>query len=77
MPVTFVFTYARLLHSVIDRGEHKKYLFLPLYGNTEYLLMTACPHDQLVTVKRQKGNYASFSELSNILQNVLSKMIAC
>ena len=23
------------LHSAIDRGEHEKYLFLPLYGNTE------------------------------------------
>ena len=30
------------LHSAIDRGEHEKYLFLPLYGNTENPLMTAC-----------------------------------
>jgi len=29
------------LHSAIDRGEHEKYLFLPLYGNTENSLMTA------------------------------------
>ena len=29
------------LHSVIDRGEHEKYIFLPLYGNTEDSLMTA------------------------------------
>ena len=28
------------LHSVIDREEHEKYLFLPLYGNTEDLLVT-------------------------------------
>ena len=34
------------------------------------------PQDQLVTVKQRNGDYASFSELSNILQNVLSKKIA-
>jgi len=28
------------LHSAIDRGEHEKYLFLPLYGNMENLLVT-------------------------------------
>jgi len=28
------------LHSVIDRGEHGKYLFLPPHGNTEYSLVT-------------------------------------
>ena len=38
------------LHSVIDREEHEKYLFLPLYENTENSL---CPQDQLVTVKGQ------------------------
>jgi len=66
------------LHGVIDRGEHEKYLFLPLYGNTENSLLTACtPQDRLVTVKRQKGDYASFPVLSNILQNVLSKRIVC
>jgi len=40
---------AALLHSVIDRGEHKKYLFLPLFGSAENSLR---PQDQLVTVKR-------------------------
>ena len=31
-----------LLHSAIGRGEHEKYLFLPLYGNTENSLVTVC-----------------------------------
>ena len=31
-----------LLHSVIDKEAHEKYLFLPLYGNMEDSLMTAC-----------------------------------
>jgi len=30
------------LHSIIDRGEHEKYLFLPLYGNMENSFVTAC-----------------------------------
>jgi len=25
-----------LLHSIIDRGEHEKYLFLPLFGIMKY-----------------------------------------
>ena len=29
------------LHSVVDKGEHKKYLFLPLYGNMENSIVTA------------------------------------
>ena len=29
-----------LLHSITDRKEHEKYLFLPLYGNTEGSRMT-------------------------------------
>jgi len=65
------------LHSAIDRGEHKKYLFLynPIwkYGKST---RDSAPQDRLVTVKRQKGDYALFSVLSNILQNVLSKRIA-
>jgi len=28
-------------HSALDRGEHEKYLFLPLYGNTENPLVAA------------------------------------
>ena len=35
------------------------------------------PQDRSVTVKRRKGDYALFSVLSNILQKVLSKRIAC
>jgi len=38
---------------------------------------SACLQDRLVRVKRWKGDYASFSVLSNILQNVLNKKIAC
>jgi len=30
------------LHNVIDREGHKKYFCLPLYGNSEDSLMTAC-----------------------------------
>jgi len=56
MPVSFAFAYAHPLHSVIDKGEHEKYLFLQLDGNTENSLVTARSPDQLVTVKRQKGN---------------------
>jgi len=51
-------------HSAIDRGEHDKYLFLSLYGNTEIHSWQRAPQDRLVTVKRQKGNYALFSVLS-------------
>ena len=32
-----------LFHSAIDRGEHEKYLFLSLYGNTENPLVAARP----------------------------------
>jgi len=42
------------LHSIIDRWEFEKYLFLPLYGNRENPLITAhAPHDRLVTVNGQ------------------------
>ena len=30
------------LQNAIDRGEHEKYFFLPLYGNTENPPVTAC-----------------------------------
>ena len=57
------------LHSAIDRGEHEKYLFLPLYiwKYGKSICDSACPQDRLITVNRQKGDYASFSVLSNIL----------
>jgi len=65
-------------HSTIDSGEHEKYLFLSLYGNTENSLVAVCAlEDRSVSVKRRKGDYALFSVLSNILQKVLSKRIAC
>ena len=64
-------------HSAIDRGEYEKYLFLSLYGNTENHSWQRAPQDRSVTVKRQRGDYALFSVLSNILQKVLSKRIAC
>ena len=37
MPVSITFEYTRpithvLLHSIMDREQHEKYLFLPLYG---------------------------------------------
>jgi len=63
-----------LLHSAIDREEHEKYLFLPLYENTENPLVTACA-PRIDT--RRKGDYASFLVLFNILLNVFSKRIAC
>ena len=41
------------LHSIIDRGEHEKYLFLLLHGYTENSFVTVhVPQDQLVTVER-------------------------
>ena len=63
------------LHSVIYRGEYEKYLFLSLYGNTENSLVTA--HALNIDYSQWKSDYASFSVLSNILQNDLSKRIAC
>ena len=50
------------LHSVMERKEHEKYLFLPLNGNTEHLLETACAH-MMDGSNRRKGKYASFSVL--------------
>ena len=66
------------LHSIIDKGKHEKYLFLPLYANTENSLVpasaTRIEQDWLLTVKRQKGDYASFSELSNIFKQKDSEL---
>ena len=51
-------------HSAIDRGEHEKYLFLSVYGNP----LVAARIDQ-----RRKGDYASFSVLSNSLLNIFKQ----
>jgi len=42
MPVaSYLFAHAHpVTQHYIDREEHKKYLFLPLFGNTEDLFMT-------------------------------------
>jgi len=48
-----------------------------LFIVTSPLVTARATEDQLVTVKRQMGDYTSFSVLFNILQNVLSKRIAC
>ena len=69
MPVNFVFAYAR---PVAQRYWQRRAWKVSLLGTIwKY---STCPQ---VTVKRRKGNYASFSMFSNILQNVLSKRIAC
>ena len=67
MPLSFVhvFVYARLVAQRYRQGRARKVSLLAAkwkYGNS--------------LVKRRKGNYASFSELPNILKNVLSKRIA-
>ena len=61
------------LHSVIDKWEYEKYLFFSLYENTEIHSWQLAP---LGSVSQWKGDYASFSVLSNNLQNDLSKSIA-
>jgi len=70
MPVSFAYAY--LLHSDIDREEQEKYLYLSLCGNMGYLFVTVRPQDRLITVKRRKGDYSLFLELSNTLKDVLS-----
>ena len=70
MPVSFVFAYAR---SVSHRGEHEKYLFLSLYGNTENPLVAARTPGLISHSEKAKGRYALFSVLPNILQKVLTK----
>jgi len=42
-------------HSAIDRGEHEKYLFLSLYGNTENPLVTARAPGSISYSKKAKG----------------------
>ena len=34
-----------LLHSIIDRGEHEKYLFLPLYKYGKFTYDSARPQN--------------------------------
>jgi len=63
-----------LLHSVIDRGEYEKYLFLPPYGNMKYSLMTARAPMIDVSSENAKDDYTLFSVLSNVLQNVLQSL---
>ena len=43
------------LHSVIDKGEHKKYLFLQLYGNTENSLVKAHTPGLISHSEKAKG----------------------
>jgi len=52
MPVSFVFAYAR---SVSHRGEHEKYLFLSLYGNTENPLVAARTPGLISHSEKAKG----------------------
>jgi len=63
------------LHSVIDIGEYD--LLAPIWKYRKSTSDSTCSQDGLVTVKRLKGDYVTFSVLYNILQNVLSKRIAC
>ena len=65
------------LHSVIYRGEHEKYIFATTCKYGKFTCDSVCPQDQLLTVKRQKVDYPLFAVLPNILQNVLSKTLAC
>ena len=53
----------------------------PIYGNTENPCTrdSTCPQNRLVTVKRRKGDYASFSVLFNSLLNtfVITSVTKC
>jgi len=40
MPVSFVFVYAHPVAQRYNIGEYEKYLFFPLYGNTENPFVT-------------------------------------
>ena len=42
-------------HSAIDRGEHEKYLFLSLYGNTENPLVAVCAPGSISHSEKVKG----------------------
>ena len=44
-----------LFHSAIDRGEHEKYLFLPLYGNMENPLVAARAPRSISLSEKAKG----------------------
>ena len=55
-----------LLHSIIDRKEHEKYLFLPLYGNTEGSRMTVHSLQLMGHSKKAKGQLHFVFVLSNI-----------
>ena len=71
MPVSFVFAYP--LHNLIDREGWRKSMKNTSSGhngNTENSLMTV---HVPITVKRQMGQYALFSVVYNVLQNVLRK----
>ena len=61
-----------LIHSVIDREEHEKYLFLPPYENMgDSICDNACPYDEV------KGRLCFvFSVVNIFLQSVLNKKIA-
>ena len=62
----------------LQKEKSMKIISLPLYGNTEdsHMTVPACPYDRWATVKRQKGDCASFLTLHDILQSSLSKRIA-
>jgi len=75
MPINFVFAYGHpITQHYRQRRAWKLSLLAPIWIYGKSTRDSACPYDWLVTVKRQKDDYASFSVLSNILQNVLSKM---
>ena len=44
-----------LFHSAIDRGEHEKYLFLSLYGNTKNPLVAAHAPGSIGHSEKAKG----------------------
>jgi len=66
---SFVFAYAYPITKHYRQGRARKLL---LYGNTKNLHLTVC----VPTVNEsQKGDYTSFSEVFNTLQNALSNRI--
>ena len=77
MPVTLVFACGFPIAQRYRQKKAWKVSFLPLDGNMEIHSWQRMPQDQLVSLKRQKGNYALCSVLSNNLQSDLSKRIAC
>ena len=82
MPVIFVVAFASPVAQHYRQRRAWKYLFLPLYGNTENLLVTVqmrAPGWPALINHSEKGksDYTSCSVLSNNLQNDLSKRLAC